>query len=149
LKQQKPWFDEECSQYLGQRKQAKMHCLQDPNCSNTDNLNNIRHEASKHMRNKKKNYLKAEIDELETNSNIKNIKILCRTIIDFKKAYQPKTNIVKDEKVDLFRDSHHILAKWKNHFFVLLNVHGVEDDSQTEIHTAEPQVLLRWLLKTF
>jgi hypothetical protein len=30
-KQHKPWFDEECSQVLGQRKQVKMQWLQDPN----------------------------------------------------------------------------------------------------------------------
>jgi hypothetical protein len=29
-KQHKPWFDEECSQFLCQRKQGKMQWLQDP-----------------------------------------------------------------------------------------------------------------------
>jgi hypothetical protein len=38
-KQHKPWFDEECLQFLNQRKQAKMQWLQDPNRSNVDNLN--------------------------------------------------------------------------------------------------------------
>jgi hypothetical protein len=85
LKQQKPWFDEECSQFLDQRKQAKMQCLQDLNHSNIDNLNNIRREASRHIRNKKKEYLKAEYDEFETNSKIKNIRNFYRTIIDLKK----------------------------------------------------------------
>jgi hypothetical protein len=42
-KEHKPWLDEECSQFLGQRKLAKMQWLQ----SNLDNLNNARHEASK------------------------------------------------------------------------------------------------------
>jgi hypothetical protein len=58
-KQQKPWFDEECSEVLGQRKQAKMQWLKDPNQSNSDNLNNARQEASRHFRNKKREYLKA------------------------------------------------------------------------------------------
>ena len=35
-------------------------------------------------------------------------------------------------------DSHFILVKWRNHFSQLLNVHGVNDGRQTEIHTAEP-----------
>jgi hypothetical protein len=30
LKNHKPWFDEGCSKLLDQRKQAKLHCLQDP-----------------------------------------------------------------------------------------------------------------------
>jgi len=48
-----------------------MQWLQDPNQSNVDNLNNARCEASRHFRNKKKEYLKTKIDEVETNSKIK------------------------------------------------------------------------------
>jgi hypothetical protein len=32
------------------------------------------------------------------------------------------------------------LNRWENYFFQLLNVHGVNDVRQTEIHTAEPLV---------
>jgi IS5 family transposase len=46
-----------------------MRCLQDPNKSNVDNLKNVRREGSRHFRNKKKGYLKAKIDELESNSS--------------------------------------------------------------------------------
>jgi hypothetical protein len=74
--QHKPWFDEECSQFLGKSKQAKIQCLQNPNQSNGDNLNNIRCEASRHFRNKKKEYLKAKTNELETNSKNKNIRLV-------------------------------------------------------------------------
>jgi hypothetical protein len=59
--------------FFDRRKQAKMQWLQDPNQSNVGNLNNVGHEASILYRNKKKEYLEAEIDELETNSRIKNI----------------------------------------------------------------------------
>jgi len=52
LKQHKPWFDE-CLGFLVQRKQAKMQWLQDPGQSNVDDVNNVRHEASRHFRNKK------------------------------------------------------------------------------------------------
>jgi hypothetical protein len=39
-----------------------MHWLQDPNQSNIDYLYNVRREASKHFRAKKKEYLKANSD---------------------------------------------------------------------------------------
>jgi hypothetical protein len=42
-------------------------------------------------------------------------------------GYQPRTNMVKDEKVDLVADSHTILARWRIHFSQLLNIHGVND----------------------
>jgi len=48
--------------------------------------------------------------------------------------------LVKDEKGDLVADSHRILARWRNYFSQLLNVHRVNDVRQTEIHTAEPLV---------
>ena len=55
-----------------------------PSQSNLDNLNNVSRDASKHFRNKKKANLKAKIEELETNSKIKNIRDLYTSIIDFK-----------------------------------------------------------------
>jgi len=80
-----------------------MQWLQNPNESNVDNLNNIRCAASRHFRNKKKEYLKAKIDELKTNSKI-NIGDLYRGINEFKKGYQPGINIVQVEKGDLVTD---------------------------------------------
>jgi len=97
-------------------------------------------EAGRRLKSKRKEYLKAKIEELETNSKIKNIRDLYKGISDFKKGYQPSTNIVKDEKGDLVADSHRILVRWKNLFSPLLNIHGVNDVRQTEIHTAEPLV---------
>ena len=37
-------------------------------------------------------------------------------------------------------DSYSIVARWRKYFSQLLNVHGVNDVRQTEIHTAEPLV---------
>jgi len=37
-------------------------------------------------------------------------------------------------------DSHSIMARWRNYFFQILNVHEVKDVRQAEIHTAEPLV---------
>ena len=69
--------------FLDQRKQAKMQRLQDPKQSNVNNLNNMRREASKHFRDKKKEYLKAKVIELETYRKLKNIRDSCRGISDF------------------------------------------------------------------
>jgi hypothetical protein len=42
-----------------------MQWLLDPNQNNVDNLNNLRCLGGRHYRNKKKEYLKDKIDELE------------------------------------------------------------------------------------
>jgi hypothetical protein len=53
---------------------------------NWDNLNNVRHEASRHFRNKKREYLKDKINELATNSKNKNLRDLYTGIKGFKRA---------------------------------------------------------------
>jgi hypothetical protein len=53
LKNHKPWLDEGCSKLLDQRKQAKLW-LQDPSEISGDNQKNVRREASRYFRNKKK-----------------------------------------------------------------------------------------------
>jgi len=63
-----------------------MQWLQDPNQSNEDNINNVRREASRHFRKKKKEYLKAKTDDCDTNSKTKNIRDLYRSINDFKES---------------------------------------------------------------
>jgi hypothetical protein len=70
--------------------------LQDPSEINGDNLNNVRREASRHFRNKKREYLKDKIKELATNSKNKNIRELYRGINEFKRGYQSRSNLVKD-----------------------------------------------------
>jgi len=60
-----------------------------------------------------------------------------RSIFDFKKGYQPRTHIVKDERDDLIADSHSILAKWRNHFSQLLNIPRVNDVRQADKYTQQ------------
>ena len=113
-KQHNPWFDKECVDFLDQRKQAKIRWIQDPSRSNVDNLNNIRRDASRQFRNKKEAYMKGKIEKIETSSKIKNVRDLYRGINDFKKGYQPRNTVVKDENGDLVADSHSIMARWRN-----------------------------------
>ena len=63
-----------------------------------------------------------------------------RGISHFKKSYQARTNIVKDEMGDLVTDYQNILARWRNYFSQLLKVHEVNDVRHTAIHTSEPLV---------
>jgi hypothetical protein len=107
---------------------------------NEDNLSNVRREASRHFRNKKREYLQNKINEIELNSKNKNIRDTYRSITEFKKGYQPKTNLVKDERGDILVDPQKILTMWKNYFCQLLNVQGAGGIRQTEIYPAEPFV---------
>jgi uncharacterized protein YaaR (DUF327 family) len=132
LKKHKPWFEEGCAKLLDQRTEAKLQWLQDSSKTNGDNLNNARHETSIYFRNKKREYLKDQINELTTNSKNKNIRYLYRERNEFKRGYQPRSNLVKYENGDLVADSHNILNRWKNYFSQLPNVDNVSDVKQIE-----------------
>jgi hypothetical protein len=83
--------------------------LQNPSQINGDNLQNLRHETSRTFRNKKMEYLKGKINELETNNKNKNIRDLYGGINEFKKVYQPRFNIKKDENGNLLADPQNVL----------------------------------------
>jgi hypothetical protein len=91
---------------------------------NGDNTNVVRCEASRRFRSKKREYPKDNINNLATSRNTRN---LHRSINEFKNGYSHRRNLIKDEKGDLFADSHSILNRWKNYFSQLLNVHMVSD----------------------
>jgi hypothetical protein len=70
----------------------------------------------------------------------KTFRDLYRDINEFKKGYQPRINIIKDENGNLLADPQSVLNRWKNFFNQVLNVHGIHDVRQMDIHTAEPLV---------
>jgi hypothetical protein len=85
----------------------------------------MRREASWYFRNIKREYMKDKINKLITNRKNKNIRDMYniyREINDFKRGYQPRSNLLKDENGDLPADSNNILNRWKNCFSQLLNV---------------------------
>jgi hypothetical protein len=65
---------------------------------------------------------------------------LYRDVNEFKKGYKHRINIKKDESGNLLADRQSVLNRWKNVFNQVLNVHGVHDVRQMDIHTAEPLV---------
>jgi hypothetical protein len=63
-----------------------------------------------------------------------------RGINEFKRGYQPRRNLVKDENGGLLQILTIFLNRRKKYFSQLLNVHNVTDVRQTEVHTAEALV---------
>jgi hypothetical protein len=114
--------------------------LQDPCEVSKDNLSNVRWETSRQFRKRKREYVNDKISEPKLNSKIKNIRYMSRGITEFKKGYQPRTNVVRDDKCDLLENPHIILNRWKNYFCQLSKVQGAAGLRQTEIHRSEPFV---------
>jgi hypothetical protein len=62
---------------------------------NEDNLSNVRKQASRCFRKKKREYLTDEIRKPESNRKIKYIINLYGCINEFNKGYQHRTNLLK------------------------------------------------------
>jgi flagellar biosynthesis chaperone FliJ len=90
--------------------------------------------------------LKDKINDLKSNRKNKNNRDLNRSTTEFKKGYQPRTNLVKNEdhyqpRTNLVKNEDpNILSSWKNYFCQQLNVQRAGGVRQTEVHTAEPFV---------
>ena len=82
--------------------------------------------------------MKGKLSEIDNNSENKNIRDLYKGIKDFKKGYQARVNVIKNENQELLTDSNSIFNRWKDHFSQLLNVHKYNDMGEIEIQTAEP-----------
>jgi hypothetical protein len=108
--------------------------LQDPGEINGDNLNNVRRGASRHCKNKRRDYLKDRINEHAVNSKNKNIRDLYGGINEFKKGYQSRTNLVRMRMMIYFQ------MRRRNYFSQVLNVCRVIDVRHIERHTDEPLV---------
>jgi hypothetical protein len=65
---------------------------------------------------------------------------------EFKRGYQPRCNLVKNDNIDVLADSRNNLNKWKNYFSQLLIVYYVSDVSQIEVHTADHYYLVAVVL---
>jgi hypothetical protein len=86
----KPWFEEGCSELLDQRKQAKLQLLQDLSEINGDNPKNVKCEANRQFRKRKTN--------------------------EFKRGFQPRNILVKDENGDFLAYTQNVLNRLKNYF---------------------------------
>jgi hypothetical protein len=85
-KKHKPSCIEGCLKLLNKRKQSKLQWLQDPNEINGDNLKNVRREAGRHFRNRKREYLKNKIIDLATKIKNKNIRDPYRGMNEFNRG---------------------------------------------------------------
>jgi hypothetical protein len=108
-----PRFVEERSKLVVRRKRIKLQWLHDQSEVNEGDLSSVRWEASKPFRNKEREYNinKKTINELESDGKNENIRDLYEGIIEFKKSCQFRTNLAKDERVDLLPDRLKILNR--------------------------------------
>jgi hypothetical protein len=122
-------------------KEAKFQLLQNLSQLKGDNMNNKICEADRHFRSNKTEYPKEKNNELKVSSKKKNFSCFGRDIKALENRCHSVTLLVNGGNGDLPGDSHIILNMWQNYFCQLLNIRGIIDVRQMEVHTIEPLVL--------
>jgi hypothetical protein len=82
--------------------------------------------------------MKDKISEFETNNKNENFRDLYRGINEFKKGYQPRISIIKDENGNLLAIPQSVLNRQKNFFNQVLNVRDPADSPRELHHTQSP-----------
>ncbi|XP_018337473.1 PREDICTED: uncharacterized protein LOC108745675 [Trachymyrmex septentrionalis] len=138
----KPWFDEECVKIVKVRNEARITWLAQNTKETRDQFLKIRQEAHNMFKIKKRQYLKRKIEEIDENCKSSNVRGTYMGINNFRKGFQARTEMVKDENDNLVTDTTAVLNTWKNYFDRLLNVESENDREieNFEYHTAEPRI---------
>jgi hypothetical protein len=87
------------------------------------NLKNLR-KTSTIVRKKKREYFKDKINWLQTNNKRKYITDLYRGISEFKKGYQLRIGIIKDENGNLFAVPEGVLNTYLLTYLLTHSLHG-------------------------
>ncbi|XP_054259423.1 uncharacterized protein LOC128984157 [Macrosteles quadrilineatus] len=138
------WFDNECMDAIMRKNGKRQRMLQRPTRQTTEEYKESRRTANGILRNKKKQHIKAQIEEIQ-NLDDQNETRKCYTAIKrMTKGFQPRVNACKDKDGNLIEEATRVLDRWAEHFTELLNGnHTGEDralDWQPKYHTADPWI---------
>ena len=95
--------------YNSQNEGSWQKCSVDRIQTTKGSVDNLNSEISSQWTLKKRENLTNKINKLETNNLEEEYQRLVQWYYDFKKSYQPRSNVVKDQKCDLVAVSHSIL----------------------------------------
>ena len=84
--------------------------------------------------------MKAEANKLEDNSKNKNIREICKGNNGFKKGYQPRAYVIKNDDGTIAAVTTSIPIRWKQFYSNLLHVNQSTSHEGSEIYIEEPDV---------
>jgi hypothetical protein len=93
-----------------------------------------------HLGTRRGKYGRQKLISLKLIRKIKILEICTEERMNLRKVTNTVFSIIKDENGNLLADPQNVLNRWKDFFNQVLNVCGVHDVEQMDIHTAEPLV---------
>jgi sorting nexin-29 len=134
----KAWFDDECREMIRRKNEARMKMLQRETRNNTEAYKEMRRQANKTCRNKKKALMRAALEEIENLSKQNETRKLYAAVKRMTRGYQPRTIGCKDKDGHMLAEDSHVLQRWTEHFQGQLNPQA-EDEDDPEIETEIPE----------
>ncbi|XP_063911999.1 putative autophagy-related protein 11 [Zophobas morio] len=124
------WFDKECEEELEKRTTLRLKVLKNETEENLIAYKEQRKICKRLLREKKRKYKERQLDEIEENYKIKEIRSMYHGLKQEKKGYQSSSVFYKNEKGELVGNEEKILELWQRYFDELLN--GEENGGMIE-----------------
>lgn len=138
-KRNEEWFDEECRKIIEKKNNARQKMMNVNTRNNAETYRDLRREAKKILKAKKRNALKQKIKEIDELSKENEQRKFYAAINRMKKGFQPRINTCKDVNGEIITDNENILKRWTQHFKDLLNEEETEPTSISNDHRLEDE----------
>ncbi|KAI5752917.1 hypothetical protein M8J77_021772 [Diaphorina citri] len=126
------WFDNDCKDIIEQKNRARQLMLSINTRNNRKVYEDLRREAKKILKKKKRESLNKEIKEIENLNKEGENRKFYTAIKKINKAFQPKIKGCRNETGTIIMDEKGTMERWAKHFRDLLNKHHPEEDIEAE-----------------
>ena len=130
-KRNEEWFDEECREVIKQKNTDRLQMLQKKTRLASEKYKESRKKATKIIRNKKKVYIKKEIETIETLNNQNENRKFYQAVKKINNGFQSRLVICKDKNGNVIGNNENILNRWVEHFEEMLN--GKDEEQNIEV----------------
>ena len=98
------WFDQECINIINKKNEAKQKLLQRNTRINSENYCELRREAKRVCRRKKREMILKRIETIEECNTEKAYRKFYKEVNWFRKGFQPRLNICKDKNGEILSE---------------------------------------------
>lgn len=126
------WFDEDCSKVVDGKNEARAKMLQRITRSSVDRYEQLRREATKLLKRKKRESMKAQIEEIEHLSRQSESRKFYAAVNRMRRGFQPRMSGCKNKDGQVLGEEDKIMKRWAEHFEELLNEKGTEPETDEE-----------------
>ena len=116
------WYDEECKEASKECRRIRENLMQNPSDLRlAESLREGRRSAKRLFKQKKREDLDRELDEIESNINDGRVKEHHKKLRAVKKGFQARNWMIKGPDGDMLYGENEVMEQWQQYFYELLN----------------------------